>query len=107
MVAVAERACHGRTAEQPIALKAEEQLRDTTRRLGPDDAAADAERREVRLVPGALGELRGTFDQALGIEGGADDGLGIQVRNGTLLLLRPTFGFSVAREDSSARRRRC
>jgi hypothetical protein len=55
-------------------------------RLGSDQPTADAQRGEVRLVTGALGELGGTPDQALWIECGADDGLGIQVNDRTLLL---------------------
>ena len=43
---------------------------------------------EVRLVAGALGELGGTVDQALGVARGVDYGLGVQVDDGTLLLVR-------------------
>jgi hypothetical protein len=56
------------------------------RRFGPNHPAANAERGEIRLVAGALGELGGTFDQALGIERGGDDGLGVEANDGTLLL---------------------
>jgi hypothetical protein len=86
VIAVAERAGYGGTAEQSVALESEQQLRDAVRGFRPDHAAADAQRGEVRLVAGALGELGGASDQALGVERGADDGLGVQVNDGTLLL---------------------
>jgi hypothetical protein len=56
------------------------------RRLRADQTAADAQRGEVRLVAGALGELGDALDQPFGIERGADDGLGVEVNDGTLLL---------------------
>jgi hypothetical protein len=56
------------------------------RRLGADETAADAQRCEIRLVAGALGELGGAPDQTLGVECEVDDGLGVQVDDGTLLL---------------------
>jgi hypothetical protein len=83
---VADRTGHDRAPEQAIPLEAEQQVRDTLRRLGPDQPAPDAQRREIRLVAGALGELGGSFDQTLGVEGGADDGLWVQIDYGTLLL---------------------
>ncbi len=99
-VAVAQRAGHGRAAKQAVALESAQQLGQAVRRLGPDQPAPDAESREIRLVAGTLGELGGAFDQTLGVERGADDGLGIQVDDGTLLLIR------VPREGSSALGRR-
>jgi hypothetical protein len=69
-------------------------------RLGTDQPAPHAQGREIRLVTGTLGELGGAFDQTLGVERGANDGLGIQVDDGTLLLIR------VPREGSSALERR-
>ena len=85
-VAVAERSGHDCPAEQAVALEAEEQLRDAVRRLRPHQPAADAQRGEIRLVTGALGDLRGAADQTLGVERGADDGLGIEIDYRTLLL---------------------
>ena len=73
------------TPEQAVALKPDQQLGRAVRRLGPDQPAADTQRREIRLVAGAPGELGGAVDQALGVECGADDGLGVQVNDGTLL----------------------
>ena len=56
------------------------------RRLSSYEPAADAQRREIRLVAGALGELGGAPDEAPRVQGGADDGLGVDVDDGTLLL---------------------
>ncbi|HTT30235.1 MAG TPA: hypothetical protein VMG37_17590 [Solirubrobacteraceae bacterium] len=84
------RAGHDRATEQPVALESEQQLRNAVGRLRSDQPAADAERGEVSLVAGALGELCRAADQALRIERSIDDGLGIQVDDGTLLLL-PLF----------------
>jgi hypothetical protein len=64
---VAQRPGHDRSAEQPVALEAAQQLGDLVRRLGTDQAAADAQRREIRLVAGALGQLGRPTDQPLGI----------------------------------------
>jgi hypothetical protein len=47
---------------------------------------ADAQGGEICLVAGALGELGGASDETLGVEDGADDGLRVQVDDGTLLL---------------------
>jgi hypothetical protein len=67
-------------------LEPEQQLRDMVRRFGSDQPAADAQRGEIRLIAGALGELCRAFDQTLRVEGGADDGPGVQVDYRTLLL---------------------
>jgi hypothetical protein len=75
-----------RAAKQAIALESDQQLGYAVRRLGADEAAAHTERGEVRLVAGALGELGGAADQSLGVKCKADDGLGIQVNDETLLL---------------------
>lgn len=75
-------------AEQPVALEAEQQLGQPVGRLGTDQAAADAQGGEIGLVAGALGELGGATDQGLGISCEADDGLWIQIDDGTPLLLR-------------------
>jgi predicted protein tyrosine phosphatase len=84
---VAEPSCYDRATEQAVALESEQQATDLLRRLRAEQPAANAQRREVRLVTGALGQLGGTVDQALGVERGIDDGLGVQVDDGTLLLL--------------------
>jgi hypothetical protein len=62
LIPVAQGAGHDRAAEQPVLLEAPEQLGDLVRRLGTDQAAADRQRREVRLVAGALGQLGGAAD---------------------------------------------
>jgi hypothetical protein len=56
------------------------------RRLGADEAAANTERSEIGLVASALREFGGALDQPLGVERGADDGLGVELNDGTLLL---------------------
>jgi hypothetical protein len=56
------------------------------RRLRPDQPAADTQGREIRLVAGATGELGGALDQALWVECGGDDGLGVQANDRTLLV---------------------
>ena len=86
-VAVTEPSRHDRATEQAVALKSEQQPADLLGWLRAQQPAANAQRREVRLVAGALGQLGGTVDQALGVERGVDDGLGVQVDDGTLLLL--------------------
>jgi hypothetical protein len=87
---VTRRAGYDRATEQPIALESDQELRNAVGRLRADQPAANAQRGEVRLVAGPLGELRRASDEALGVERGVDDGLGIQVDDGTLLLL-PLF----------------
>jgi hypothetical protein len=84
------RAGYDRATEQPVALESDQQLRNAVGRLRADQPAANAERREVGLVAGPLGKLRRAADQALRVERRVDDGLGIQVDDGTLLLL-PLF----------------
>jgi hypothetical protein len=64
---VARRAGHNRAAEQPVALESPQQLGDAVGRLGTDQATADAQRGEIRLVAGALGQLGRATDQPLGI----------------------------------------
>jgi len=91
---VTEPSGHDRATEQPVALESDQQPGYLLRRLRAEQPAADAQRREVRLVAGALGELGGTVDQALGVERRIDDGLGIQVDDRTLLLLQPCHCFS-------------
>ena len=61
-VAVADRPDGDRAAEHPVALERQRHLREPVRRLEPDDAAADAERGEVRLVTRAFGEFQRTLD---------------------------------------------
>ena len=84
---MALRGGHNGAAEQAVMAEAVQQVGDLVRRLGTDQAAANAQRREIRLVAGALGELGGAADQSLGVECEADYGLGIQVNDGSLLLL--------------------
>jgi predicted protein tyrosine phosphatase len=84
---VAEPSRYDRATEQAVALESEQDAADLLRRLRAQEPAANAQRREVRLVAGALGQLGGAVDQALGVERGIDDGLGVQVDDGTLLLL--------------------
>jgi hypothetical protein len=55
-------------------------------RLGAHQPAADAQGGEICLVAGALGKLGDPPDQTFGVERGADDGLGVQIDDGTLLL---------------------
>jgi hypothetical protein len=64
---VAKAAGHDRSAQQPVALEASEQLGHLVRRLRSDQATADGQRSEVRLVAGALGQLGRAPDQPLGI----------------------------------------
>ncbi|HUA05054.1 MAG TPA: hypothetical protein VMB27_14215 [Solirubrobacteraceae bacterium] len=90
MVAVTDRAGHDRATEQAVALESDQQLAKAMGRLRAEQPATNAQRGEVRLVAGALCELRGAADQTLRIARGVDDGLGIQVDDGTLLLL-PLF----------------
>jgi hypothetical protein len=58
---------HDRPTEQPVALEAAQQLGHFVRWLRADQPAADAQRREVSLVTGALSQLGGAADQPLGI----------------------------------------
>ena len=109
-VAVAQRAGHERATEQAVALESDQQLGEALRRLGAEQPAAHAQRGEVRLVAGALGELGGAADQTLRVERGIDDGLGVQVDDGTLLLLRPChcfIEFCSSREGSRRSGVRC
>jgi hypothetical protein len=78
---------HDRAADQAVALESENELGKTLRRLGAEQPAADRDRGEVRLVAGALGELGRATDQSLWVARGIDDGLRVQVDDGTLLLL--------------------
>src|SRR5947209_5667154 len=66
-VAVAQRARHDRATEQPVALKAPQQLGHPVRRLGTDQPTADAQRREIGLVTGAFGQFGGAPHEPLGI----------------------------------------
>ena len=93
-VAVADAGGHDRAAEQAVALESEQQLGDALRRLRAEQPAAHAQRGEIRLVAGALGELGGAPDQTLGVERSIDDGLWVQVDDGTLLLLQPCHCFT-------------
>jgi hypothetical protein len=80
---VANRAGHDGPAQEAVTLKAEEQLGDALRRLGADQTAANAESGEICLVACALRELGGALDQTLGVQSGVDDGLWVEVDDGT------------------------
>jgi hypothetical protein len=67
---------------------------EALRRLGAEQAAADGDRGEVRLVAGTNGELGRAADQGLGVARGVDDGLRVKVDDGTLLLLQPCHCFN-------------
>ena len=56
VVAVSNRAGRDRTAQQPISLEREHDLRDSVGQRRSDHPAADAHRREIRLVAKASDE---------------------------------------------------
>jgi hypothetical protein len=84
---VTEATGHDRATEQAVTPESADKLRETLRRLGAEQPAADRDRGEIRLIAGALGKLGRATDQTLGVARGFDDGLRVQVDDGTLLLL--------------------
>src|SRR5690348_2826818 len=63
-LAVTQRGRRARPAQQAVALDGQEELSHAVRRLQPDHAGAHADRGEVGLVDGALGQLQATADDA-------------------------------------------
>ena len=66
-IPVADRPRADRAPEHPVALEREHHLGDPVGQLGGHQAAADAQRREVRLVAEALDQLRRPGEKCSGV----------------------------------------
>jgi hypothetical protein len=90
---VTESTGHDRATDQAVASESTNQLREALGRLGAEQSAPYGNHGEIRLIARPLGDLGRAPDQTLGVARGIDDGLGVQVDDGTLLLLQLGHGF--------------
>jgi hypothetical protein len=68
LIAMANRARRDRSTQQPEAFERQQELGNAVRQLWADQATADAERDEIRLVAETLDDLGGTTEGRLGVE---------------------------------------